>query len=171
MARAIVRHRWRERLAFCYPQHDFDAAHIEDYHLLEGIDHKATWPNEHRILPKRDVLTLKSLPSLRGFKRLADEGKRGHENILFRVIRPGAQDIGPLHADSSFGNVDGDCFNVWIGLYTTPGNGLRVMQNNEPLDLPLSSGEGVIFDHHLIHGGAINRSNKTRISIEFTVMK
>ncbi len=89
------------------------------------------------------------------------------------------------------------CINIWIAVYTNPEkNGLLVVPGSQKkldwawhteirygkkkpihdvdiatLDLqllPLHSGDVVTFNHNLLHGGANNLSDTTRVSLEFT---
>jgi hypothetical protein len=90
-------------------------------------------------------------------------------------------------------------YNVWIALHTeVDQNGLMVVPNShkrrdwkwhteerygqqkpvidEDLStlglqlLPLASGDGVVFSHDLLHGGAPNLASSTRVSLEFTIV-
>jgi hypothetical protein len=92
-----------------------------------------------------------------------------------------------------------DRFKIWIAVYTEPGlNGLTVKsgshrvhtwkhhferrggitkpvldENEDQLQmelLPLGSGQMVLFHDELLHGGALNRGQACRISIELTVL-
>jgi len=89
--------------------------------------------------------------------------------------------------------------NVWIAIHTVAGkNGLFVVPESqkradwkwhteerygqkkpvldEDLDklnlklLPMESGDGVVFHHNLLHGGAPNSADTTRVSLEFTIL-
>jgi hypothetical protein len=89
--------------------------------------------------------------------------------------------------------------NVWIAIHTAVGkNGLLVVPESqkrtdwrwhteerygqqkpvidEDLDklnlklLPMAPGDGVVFHHNLLHGGAPNLADTTRVSLEFTIL-
>lgn len=176
VVRQYVRQRWLARIRGAFGAdrvRHFEPLEMDRYHEFSYlIDHKLTFSNPFRILAESDVARLKQLPPFHRFKRLADEGKRGYENMLWRVVRPGGDDITPMHSDKDFGNVIGPCYNVWIALYAELFNGLQIVpkDDTELVKLPLAAGEGVIFEHDLLHGGVVNNTDRTRVSLEFTVM-
>ena len=92
-----------------------------------------------------------------------------------------------------------DRLKVWVALYTAPGlNGLTVKPHSHATDrwkwhaefkhgkmkpvldereedlkmelLPLASGDMVLFHDGLLHGGAVNRADTCRVSLEMTVL-
>lgn len=92
-----------------------------------------------------------------------------------------------------------DRVKVWIGVYCEPErNGLRIVPGSHlhnwryhgvtgpngmvkpqidedenvlrPQLVPLQPGEAIVFHDRLLHGGAVNRGDRTRVSIEFTML-
>lgn len=185
---------------------------IDRYHTLsERIEHKSTWNKINRILPPSDVEQIKNLSVYKALKKcfgdkcfVSGEEGIGWEEVYWRLIRPGSEDISPVHADSWFWELGHGAIpknykrvKVWIPLYNEAGlNGLQVLPfsqvNNQfsykgvfvdgmikprIVSMPSKSkmkvvntqdGEALIFHDNLIHGGAINTSDKTRVSLEFT---
>lgn len=105
------------------------------------IDHKAAWPKTARILPPAAVSEIRTMPFMKylesefGEFLISDEEEVGWEEIYWRIVRPHAPDIGPLHADSWFWKAghgkmpEGkERAKVWIAVYSESGrNGLRIV--------------------------------------------
>lgn len=217
MIQKMIRMQWLYRLQLLVPEHvhRFDEVGIERYHeLAHLIDHATVWPKTSRVLPREAISIFRKmdffnkLESELGSCIIADEEQYGWENIYWRLVRPGNNDLGSLHADKWFwdigtsgpiSNFSHERLKIWIAIHTVSGkNGLRVVPgshhkkdwqwhvevcNNikkpildEPekkLDLvllPTEPGTAVVFHDELIHGGAPNTAETTRVSLEFTLL-
>jgi hypothetical protein len=215
--RKCIRMQWLYRLQLLTPKQlkKFDDIGMEHYHDVSNlIDHAGSWPKTSRVLPREDVAMIremdffKELESSLGSFHISDEEHLGWENIYWRIVRPGDQDVGSLHADKWFWDIGGygevanfehERLKIWIAIYAVPGkNGFMLLpgshlktdwkwhsekryglnkpvfdENIDEFDLkllPLDSGETVIFHDALIHGGAVNLADTTRISLEFTLL-
>ena len=215
--RQMIRMQWLYRLQLLAPQqlHQFDELGIENYHQLSHlIEHSTAWPKTARVLPREAIAIIrkmdffKQLESELGPFQISDEEHLGWENIYWRLVRPGKNDLGSLHTDKWFWDIGGygkvadfphERLKIWIAIHTTPGkNGLLISPAShlkkdwkwhsevryglnkpvidEPIEninlvlLPLASGETVVFHDELIHGGAANTAETTRVSIEFTLL-
>ena len=86
---------------------------------------------------------------------------------------------------------------VWLAIVTEPGlSGLRIVSGSHrrewrfhgehrhgfvkpqidedenelnPQLVPMSPGDAIVFNDRLLHGGAVNQGQKTRVSLEFTM--
>jgi L-rhamnose mutarotase len=185
---------------------------IENYHLFsEQLPHQVMWPKLERILPKKSLNTLKSMPFMQklnaifGDFLISDEEDVGREEIYWRLVRPNEpSDVGPIHADRWFWELghgttpdDKKRVKVWIPIYSEPfKNGIKVVADSHLKNwryhgeeksgflkpvidecettlgaqlLPLEPGQALVFNDGLLHGGAINLGQKTRVSVEFTI--
>ncbi len=192
---------------------DYQNTNMSEYHKLSAeFDHGKVWKKCNRILSKDDVEVVKSTQMFQAFKTIlgdnifiSSEENSGWEESYWRIVRPGSQDIGSLHADSWFWDLGhGELpegykrLKVWIPLYNQAGkNGLRVLphsqknknwayhgvkkdgiikpiidENVDGLDLitlNTENGQAIIFHDDLLHGGSINNTIFTRVSIEMTI--
>lgn len=140
--------------------------------------------------------------------KITDEECFGREEIYWRYVRPNSiTDVGPLHADGWFWNLNREWkmptgttkrLKVWAPIQVDRNlSGLKVIpgSHTRPQDFPfditrsgskwkpaivqpirseaelisISPGDAIIFDDLLIHGGAVTRGGRPRVSIEFTV--
>lgn len=192
---------------------------LEYYHLADfnNFDHAKIWGKNARVLGPNFVKWFKKsrfwqkLVVLFGDIEISDEDRYGWPNIYWRLVRPYVKsDVGPLHRDSWFWELNKDTFltpeypfkriKVWIPIIIEEGkNGLLVSPKSHQrfdiewhgehkqgkmkpiLDTELSSintilldtkpAQAVIFDDDLMHGGALNNGDTTRVSIEFTILQ
>src|SRR3990167_10922376 len=116
---------------------------IEKYHELSHlVNHALIWPKVNRVLPKmavdliRSTSFIKALENTYGQFEISDEENLGREEIYWRLVRPNeSDDVGPLHADAWFWELDHGAtpknvtrVKVWIAIYCESGlNGLRVV--------------------------------------------
>ena len=137
----LARHLQSERLAA------FAQRGLARYHELAGtIEHATLWPKAARILPPAAVAELRSLPffctleAAFGPIEISDEDAVGHEEIYWRLVRPGEPaDMGPLHADRWFWDLghgttppDRRRVKVWVAVISEPGrNGLRLVPGSQ----------------------------------------
>lgn len=144
-----VRNQWLENIKLHSPENleKFSNLAITHYHELSHlIDHASAWPKINRILPKeaidyiRSTSLIASLEDVYGHFEISDEEKVGREEIYCRLVRPNQPaDVGPLHADAWFWELDHGAtpsgvkrVKVWVALYCEPGlNGLRVVPNSQ----------------------------------------
>lgn len=214
LVRSLIEAQWIENLKRVAPEYveQFLKCGIVNYHTLAHlIDHAAAWPKINRILPKnaidfiRTTSLLKSLGDIYGDFVISDEENIGHEEMYWRLVRPNqTSDVGPLHADAWFWELDHGStpanvkrVKVWIAIYCEPGmNGLRVVPDSQKrrwryhgeyrdgfskpqidedeATLPIKlihtqPGDAIVFNDLLLHGGAINKGEQTRVSLEFTL--
>ena len=168
------------RVLTLYPSlsHEFYSAGLGNYHLLsDKVNHRELWPKRARLLGPHAVQTIQSLPF---FKRLTQqldilditgEDGSGWQEMYWRIVRPGSQDIGDLHADKWFwdlghGEVPAGIrrLKIWIAIETLPGkSGLRVIpESHLRTDWKYhgeSDGSGVIkpkFDEDLAELNIVN---------------
>lgn len=117
----------------------------------------------------------------------------GKDPLGFRIARPSREDAVHLHAESWYGGDVDSHLNLWLPvlgfdenatLPLVPGSHVKDYPTSEPsekfrskmLDYDESNlniirpkfnpGMGVIFHSNLLHGGAVNLSDVTRISLE-----
>ncbi len=115
---------------------------------------------------------------------VGSEIQRGREEVYFRVVRPNEEaDVGALHRDTEhharvpgLHRADEETVKAWIAVETEPGlNGLLVVPDSHrstlqtPELLRLSPGDIVLFNENLLHGGALNRGARARVSVEITL--
>ena len=212
--RSFIKSQWLENIKLYASKQveKFSEIEMARYHELSHlINHATAWPKINRILPKnavdyiRSTSLIKSLENIYGKFEISDEENVGREEIYWRLVRPNqSSDVGPLHADAWFWDLDHGAtprgvkrVKVWIAIYCEPGlNGLRVVPESQKKNwkyhgeyrdgfskpqidedeatLPVmlvntKPGDAIVFHDKLLHGGAINKSMNTRVSIEFTI--
>lgn len=214
VVRAFIKTQWLENIK-CYALEQaakFSEIEMTQYHALSHlVDHSTLWPKKNRILPQnaidyiRSTSLIKSLEDIYGDFEISDEENIGREEIYWRLVRPNQfSDVGPLHADAWFWELDHGAtppnvtrVKVWIAIYCDHGlNGLRVVPHSQKRNwkyhgeyrdgfskpqidedestLPVvlvdtKPGDAIVFHDKLLHGGALNKSMNTRVSIEFTM--
>lgn len=214
--RTLIREQYLARLLTVAPKQvkNFYQHEMADYHLLtDAVEHKTLWPKSARILGPHAFDTIFNLPFFQQLKAdfnitaVATEEGCGWQEMYWRIVRPGATDIGDLHADRWFWDLGhGDMpdnmrrLKIWIAIETVPGkSGLRVIPNSQlkqdwkyhgevdhtgitkpkfdedvtELDIysvPTNPGDFIVFHDDLIHGGMPNLSDKTRVSLEATLL-
>ena len=212
--RSLVKDHWINRLTIACPQHvkKFYRSNLCDYHKHSNlVSHSKIWPKEARIFSPNDVKLIKQLPFFKkliksfGDIMISDEEDYGWEEIYWRIVRPGNNDVGSLHADKWFWELSNNSIpknrfriKVWVSLFNEKDlSGLRVVMDShkrewkysfkinnnkkKPLlkskiekkkikNISTNSGDIIIFNDNLIHGGMTNLSEKTRISFEFTLL-
>ncbi|HWD21280.1 MAG TPA: phytanoyl-CoA dioxygenase family protein [Verrucomicrobiae bacterium] len=143
--REVIREQWLYRLQLVVPNevHKFAAISMDQYHQhADLVDHAKIWPKISRVLPASGAKLMRSMAY---FKRLeaeygeiiiGDEENFGWENITWRLVRPQAKDVGPIHADEWFYEVRPSQkrhpgfipVKIWMAVYCNAGkNGLRVV--------------------------------------------
>jgi hypothetical protein len=209
----IIELHWLKKLSTHYPNEfeRFKKLGLKSYHQhADSIDHSDFWCKKMRILSKEDAGTFRNLQFFQAMEKvtggigITNEAGSGYDEFYWRICRPNMkQDIGPLHADEWFWELNNyrpspvgkDKVKLWIGVETEPGlNGLRVVPgshlkkwdykssfkygsykpefddtNVDAILLDIKPGQGVLFNHHLLHGGALNKGKHTRVSIECTI--
>ena len=212
--RLFIRKQYLANLKKSFPQHIkfFSSNAMEDYHNLDHlIDHKKMWPKSQRCLPNEDVLKIKEMNFMIKIKNeigdfyISDEDNIGRPEIYWRLVRPNqSSDVGPLHADSWFWDLNqkneniNKRFKLWVPLFCEKNDtGFRFVPNshkkkwkfvgdsNENKVKPIpkfdesklnikkfsaNTGNTIIFNDNLLHGGYVT-NNKTRVSLEFTMIK
>jgi hypothetical protein len=128
-----------------------EAVGLERFHQVEGYDHPRMLSKQGRILTDAAVQEIKAMSffdyAREGFGDfyLADEEEVGHEQITFRLVRPGqADDVGSLHRDAWFWDAFGTALpqgvsrtKVWAGVHVDPRlNGLRLAPGSHRLAAP-----------------------------------
>ena len=121
---------------------------IEDYGDIERhLCHEKIWTKQNRILNQdfywwlSSTCFYKNLENIFGAFVISDEEKLGRPNIYWRLVRPGnSKDVGPLHRDSWFWELNSDFgmnmnkkkrTKAWIDIHTEQGlNGLLVEPNS-----------------------------------------
>src|SRR3990167_944768 len=109
--RNIIKAHWLYRIQLLVPEHvsKFDEAGMDHYHALAHlIDHQSVWYTASRILSReavdriKEISLFKQLSHLFGSIQIADEGKFGWENMLWRLVRPCNHDCASIHTDRWF---------------------------------------------------------------------
>ncbi len=140
-----------------------EATDVDLFHKVDGYDHAAMLSKRGRILSNDMVQEIKSM-SFFDYVRdafgefyLADEEEVGHEQITFRLVRPGRlEDVGSLHRDAwfweQFGTALPDGVNrtkVWVPICSEPQlNSLRLAPGSHRIAAPYevdSSGRKLTF--------------------------
>lgn len=114
---SFIRRQFLERIHELAPETlpVFSAAGPQRYHLHSHmIDHVAAWPRHARLLP-RDAIDflqqssmIKKLTAAFGAAEITNEVENGAPEIVWRLVRPGhPDDVGPLHADGWFWDING----------------------------------------------------------------
>ena len=119
------------------------------YHKISHrIEHTRAWPKPERVLPKQfhdffvGTTYFKKLSEKYDNPIITDEERLGYGNIYWRIVRPNQnQDIGALHQDSWFWDIDRSQYvptykfkriKTWISIVTEPGkNGLIVIPDSQ----------------------------------------
>jgi len=142
--RGLIEAQWLDRLRRLYPTEvdGFAERGLDRYHeRCARIDHTTTWCKSARILPAAAAGTVREMSLLRALEDhfgafvISDEDRVGHEEMVWRLVRPGEPtDVGPLHADEWFVVLadepmpPGRRVKVWIAIACEPGrNGLTVV--------------------------------------------
>lgn len=153
--RALVAEQWLDTIRHAHPELEEEAKSLglPNYHLLaDKLDHKGLWPKSSRVLPKKSVEVVKSLPFIKKLKAEFGEFEisdvydtyqhHGEEEVYWRLVRPGAgTDVGALHNDKwfheSFNDGNGmfppgvTTVKIWLPLYCEPGkNGLSLVEGS-----------------------------------------
>lgn len=147
--RAHIARGFLSRIVKVYPKllERFRSIELDLYHELSDlIDHRRLWTIEHRILDHdavNDIRTMSIMRSLEvefGAFDIADAENAGRENIVWRIVRPGASsDVGPTHADAWFWELGhgrmppgaARRIKVWLAVYCELGmSGLRVVPDS-----------------------------------------
>ena len=213
--RSLIRAHWLEQIRRLAPRHAdrFAAVEMDRYHELSSLlEHETMWPVKNRILPMSAVAQIRRMsifPKLEaefGPFALADVEHVSREEMAWRIVRPGrATDVGPLHADSWFWELNPEKppagtrrVKAWTAVHCEPGfGGLRVVagshrrewrhfsetrsgalkpqlgEKEETLDVELlrtAPGDVVVFNDDLLHGGGRTTGERTRVSVEFTLL-
>lgn len=119
------------------------------YHQISRyLHHSSAWPKLQRVLPQSfyeyfiKTNFFKEIKSTYKNPIITDEEGLGYGNIYWRIVRPNeGKDIGSLHQDSWFWEIDKDqelpLYNfkrikTWISVNTEPGkNGLIVIPDSQ----------------------------------------
>lgn len=144
--RQIIRIQWLYRLQILVPEKisEFDQQGMEQYHQLSHlVDHANTWPKHTRIFPREAVPVIRNMDFFKklelelGKVHITDEENLGWENIYWRLVRPGIDDYGSIHADKWFWDLGINGFmpptphrrlKIWIAIHTVAGkNGLGIL--------------------------------------------
>ena len=127
------------------------ATELERFHEVEGYDHGRMLSKRGRILTKAAVDEIKAMSFFDYVREafgdfyLADEEDVGHEQITFRVVRPGRpEDVGSLHCDAWFWEQFGTPLpdgvsrtKVWAPICVEPElNGLRLAPGTHRRAMP-----------------------------------
>lgn len=145
--RKMIRNQWLYRIQLLAPEHvrQFDEHGITHYHELSHLlDHGTAWPTYARTFLREVEQVVRNMPFFKkleaefGTIMIGDENDFGWGNIYWRLVRPGNDDTGPLHADKWFWDLldyrgkppsfPFERLKIWIAIYTVPGkNGLLVV--------------------------------------------
>lgn len=116
-AQDLIRRQFLARIAELAPASLdlFAAAGLERYHLhSDHIDHATAWPRRVRLFPDDAIdflqrsTMLQQLAETFGEATVTNEVEDGAPEIVWRIVRPGAtDDVGPLHADGWFWDING----------------------------------------------------------------
>ncbi|EKD54384.1 MAG: hypothetical protein ACD_60C00089G0003 [uncultured bacterium] len=146
MFRQMIRMQWLYRIQLLVPKHlhQFDRYGIERYHELSNlIDHPNAWPTYARVLPREATTLVKKMAFFKKLEKefgsidLGDEQDLGWETIYWRLVRPGNEDVGSVHADRWFWELleykvkepsySFQRLKIWIAIHAVEGkNGLMV---------------------------------------------
>ncbi len=86
---------------------DYQNTCMSEYHKINAeFEHGNVWKKCNRILSKVDVEVVKSTQIFKAILGdelfISSEENSEWEESYWRIVRPGSQDIGPVHADSWF---------------------------------------------------------------------
>ena len=117
------------------------------YHeISDKIEHSNFWPVRTRILPKeksRDFLNLsfvKNLTNILGKFTVSDELNVGHEEIIWRIVRPNEnKDVGLIHCDKWYWDLnenhimppDKERVKCWVSLWCEGQNGIQLYPGSQ----------------------------------------
>jgi hypothetical protein len=142
--RSLIRQQFLARIGELAPNAvaDFAAAGLGQYHRQSHrIDHASAWPRHARLMGPEAVEFFQQTSLMRrivdefGSAEITNEVEGGAPELVWRLVRPGeGEDVGPLHADRWFWDINGwpipqgkHPIKVWFLLHGTPGRaGLRV---------------------------------------------
>lgn len=129
-----------ESQAILYKQTDMAFYH----HLPAQQGHQSLWPKSQRVLSDEAAISIMKMPFFHSLQAkygvasvTAEEGIAQAE-FYWRIVRPGNHDMGALHADKWFWDINEfqkypgmQRIKIWIAIETTPlKNGLRVLPNS-----------------------------------------
>lgn len=118
---------------------------LENYHKISNIiDHRTLIMKKNRLIKPEDISKIKRLNFYRRLKKIIPGFKILNieniykEEIDFRIVRPGKNDMGPLHRDEWFWSLNNlkikkNCtrLNIWIPIICERGkNGLRYVHKS-----------------------------------------
>lgn len=128
---------------------------MDRYHqFCESIPHEEYWTKSKRILPKDLLCKFKETHLYRWLHenceiaQITGEDLVEDEEVYWRLVRPNAPcDVGPLHADAWFWELNGDTtphkderVKVWIPIFTEPGkSGLRYVPGSQSTKVPYNA--------------------------------
>ena len=121
---------------------------MDQYHTIfqpDHFDHGSTWTKPTRVLGPmawdqlKKTQLIKHLYEMYPGLKISDEENFGWPNIYWRLVRPGNNDVGPVHADAWFWELGHGTMpdnhvrqKIWISLYSEPGkSGLRVVPESQ----------------------------------------
>ena len=152
LVRSLIRQQWLERVAQASPGavQQFEAVEMDRYHeVCQLVDHKSLWPKSNRILGAEAVRAIRGTSFIKALEEefgaftISDEEEIGHEEMYWRLVRPGSPtDVGPLHADAWFWELGHgktppghQRVKVWVSIFTNPGkNGFRYVPGSHKQD-------------------------------------
>lgn len=154
--RAWVTEQFLHTIQCVAPQHValYKEAGLANYHRVyqeAHFEHGAVWRKSSRVLGPLAVAQVQQLQFYQTLSRhlgeflVSDEEGFGWPGIYWRLVRPGASDIGPVHADKWFwdlghGEMPGEPdeyyrLKIWMSLYSQAGkSGLRVVPSSQKSD-------------------------------------
>lgn len=142
--RQLIRAQFLERIAQLAPDAvgHFAAAGMTRYHTeSHRIDHSKAWPRKARLMSAEGIDFIERSSLMHrlvdefGGGSISNEIEGGPPEVVWRLVRPGqADDIGPLHADRWFWDINRwpippgmRCIKLWLMVHGGPGlAGLRV---------------------------------------------
>ena len=144
----IIRLNYDRVLLKEYPLREWEIKNLPltRYHELKIDKHKELWPKEVRTFSENEVLIFRNSNLFRELEKcfgkiiISNEDNTRSEEIYWRLVRPDARDdIGPLHADSWFwdlqnGPIDASLrrLKIWISISNESGlNGFRFINGSQ----------------------------------------
>ena len=151
--RDIIERQWLKRIEQVAPEQTqaFAARGIARYHELSHlVDHTSIWPRDSRLLSAAEVAEIRQMSIFKqleaefGELAISDEEKPGKEVVNWRLVRPNKADVGPIHADKWFWDLNRwpmppevQRLKVWLAIYCEPGlSGLRLIPDSHFQDWP-----------------------------------